>query len=70
MSQTSLELEQIRRSEEARATVEELARQQGVRPIEKAEDLLGDFWPEDEDIEDFLAALREWRSEGTTGIIP
>jgi hypothetical protein len=22
---------------------------------------LGDFWPEDEPIEEFLAALREWR---------
>lgn len=24
-------------------------------------DLLGSFWPEEEDIEDFLAAVRDWR---------
>jgi hypothetical protein len=24
-------------------------------------DLLGDFWPEEEPIEDFLKALHEWR---------
>jgi hypothetical protein len=25
--------------------------------------LHGDFWPEDESIEDFLAALQEWRGK-------
>ena len=42
-------------------SIEELAREQGVQPVMDAHELLGDFWPEDEAIEDFLAAVREWR---------
>ena len=42
-------------------TVEELAVEQGVKPIENPDELLGDFWPEEERVEDFLAALHEWR---------
>jgi len=38
-----------------------LATAQGVTAVERPEDLLGDFWPEDEPIEEFLAALRQWR---------
>lgn len=37
---------------------ETLARRQGVRPVERFEDLLGDFWPEDEKGEDFDEWLR------------
>ena len=39
----------------------ELAQQQGVAPVQRFEDLLGDFWPEDESIEEFLAWLRHER---------
>ena len=35
--------------------------QQGKGPITDVAVLHGDFWPEDEPIEDFLAALHEWR---------
>jgi len=38
-----------------------LATAQGVTPIERPEDLLGDFWPEDEQVEDFLAAIEAWQ---------
>jgi hypothetical protein len=38
-----------------------LAAQQGVRPVAKFEDLLVDVWPEDEDIDEFIATLRRWR---------
>ena len=42
-------------------TIEELVAEQGTRfPADPAE-LLGDFWPEEESIEDFLRALHEWR---------
>ena len=41
--------------------LDELAAQQGVKPVARFEDLLGDFWPEDERIEDFLAWLDESR---------
>jgi hypothetical protein len=44
--------------------IEALARQQGVSSDTKFEDLLGDFWPEDESVEDFLEARRRWRREG------
>jgi len=45
-------------------SIEELAAQQGVKPIENPDDLRGDFWPEDESADEFLAALEEWRREG------
>jgi hypothetical protein len=44
--------------------IEALARQQGVSSNVKFEDLLGDFWPEDQSVEDFLAARERWRREG------
>jgi len=45
----------------ANPTLDEIAEQQGKGPITDVSKLIGDFWPEDEPIEDFLAALREWR---------
>ncbi len=45
----------------ASPTVDELITQQGKGPIHDPSVLLGDFWPEDEPIEEFLAALHEWR---------
>ena len=50
-----------------RRTLHELAAEQGVRPVERFEDLLGDFWPEDESVDDFLDAVRRWRREGSGG---
>ena len=44
--------------------VEALARQQGVSSSTKFEDLLGNFWPENQDVDDFLAARERWRREG------
>lgn len=41
---------------------EELAREQGVRPVERLEDLLGG-WPEEEVNDGFEEALLEWRKE-------
>ena len=46
---------------EANPTVDELIAQQGKGLITDPTILLGDFWPEDEPIEEFLAALRQWR---------
>ena len=40
-----------------------LAEAQGVRPIEDIDDLVADFWPEDESVEDFIAAAMEGRHE-------
>jgi hypothetical protein len=46
---------------EANPTLDELTAQQGKGPIDDVSMLRGDFWPEDERIEDFLVALHEWR---------
>jgi hypothetical protein len=35
--------------------------QQGTGPITDVSVLYGDFWPEEENVEDFIAAYREWR---------
>lgn len=48
------------------ATLAELARMQNVQPVQQLEDLWGDFWPEDESIDDFVATIRRWRHEPTT----
>jgi hypothetical protein len=45
-------------------TVEQLAIEQGTGPIEEASLLCGDFWPEEEPVGDFLAAVDRWRADG------
>jgi hypothetical protein len=47
------------------AALATLAATQGVTPIDRPEDLLGDFWPEDEQVEDFLAAIEAWQHRDT-----
>jgi hypothetical protein len=47
-------------------SVDELAAAQGVTFPRDPLDLLGNFWPEDESIDDFLAAMREWRGHTKT----
>jgi len=44
-------------------TVEELAVEQGVKPIENPDELLGDFWPEEESTDAFLIWLRKVRRQ-------
>jgi hypothetical protein len=39
-----------------------LAEHQGVQPVADFDALLGG-WPEDEPIDDFIAAVREWRQQ-------
>ena len=43
-----------------RLSLEELARQQGVQPVERFEDLLGG-WPEEQIDDGFEEALERWR---------
>lgn len=40
-----------------------LADEQGISAVEDIDGLAGDFWPEDEDPDEFVATLREWRRE-------
>lgn len=41
-----------------------VAAEQGVRPLGNLREVIGDFWPEDESVDDFIATVRGWRSEG------
>jgi hypothetical protein len=54
--------------EDAPADLEALAADQGAPLAARFEDLLGDFWPEDETADDFITAVREWRREGASGL--
>jgi hypothetical protein len=47
-------------------SIEELMAEQGTGPISDVGLLHGDFWPQDEPIEDFLATLHEWRGHERT----
>lgn len=49
---------------DANPTLDELIAQQAKGPVTDVQVLHGDFWPEDEPLEDFLAALHEWRGHG------
>ena len=42
----------------------DLARQQGVAPVPNGATLVGDFWPDDESVDEFVAAVRAWRHAG------
>jgi hypothetical protein len=45
-------------------SLEELAAEQGVRPVKNPDELLGDFWPAEESTDASLAWLRKLRREG------
>ncbi|MBK5295101.1 MAG: hypothetical protein JJE04_25920 [Acidobacteriia bacterium] len=45
---------------------EQLMAEQGTGPITDVSVLHGDFWPEEESIEEFLATLDEWRGRKRT----
>ena len=42
-------------------SIEELKLAQGIIPTSDPRELLGDFWPKEENIDDFLATLHDWR---------
>lgn len=48
---------------EKHAKLREIARQQGVKPIKSIKELQGDFWPEDESVDDFLELVRAIRHQ-------
>ena len=51
------------RTQRSRERIQQFIEQQGLKPVERFEDLLGDFWPEDESIDEFIATVRQWRRE-------
>ena len=44
-------------------TVEALAAEQGVHPIDDPKQLRGEFWPQEESMDEFLAWLRKLRQK-------
>jgi hypothetical protein len=63
------EAEQAREEarQQAHARAWELAKQQGVVPIRDIKELQGDFWPEDESVDEFLDWVRETRQQDKVG---
>jgi len=47
-------------------SVEEMKAEQGVRLPQDPRNFIGDFWPEEESIDDFLAMLQESRGHVKT----
>jgi hypothetical protein len=47
-------------------SIEELKAAQGTIPTQDPRELFGSVWPDEEDIDDFLAALHEWRGHTET----
>ena len=47
-------------------SIEQLMAAQGTGPITDVSALHGDFWPEEESIEEFLEMLHEWRGHTRT----
>jgi hypothetical protein len=51
---------------EGHPAVDELVAEQKLVFPRDPEELLGDFWPEEESVDDFLKAMHEWRSHTRT----
>ena len=54
----------------AHAQIWELARQQGVKPIQDIRQLAGDFWPQSESADEFLSWLQRTRREDELRRLP
>jgi len=48
---------------DAELSLAELAARQGVEPLRSIADLRMETWPEDESVDDLVAAVRAWRDE-------
>jgi hypothetical protein len=57
----------VRYSATGHPSIQELMAEQGTGPITDVSVLHGDFWPEEESIEEFLETLHEWRGHKRTG---
>lgn len=51
----------VRYSATGHPSIEQLMAEQGTGPITDVSVLHGDFWPEEESVEEFVATIREWR---------
>ncbi|HEY0097433.1 MAG TPA: hypothetical protein VGB76_00650 [Pyrinomonadaceae bacterium] len=70
MSKSNHEEQRTESPEEAHGRARELARRQGVEPIRGIEDLRGDFWPEEDNADEFLSWVRTLRQDDARRSIP
>lgn len=47
-------------------SIEQLTAEQGTGPITDVSVLHGNFWPEEESVEEFVSTIREWRGHKRT----
>ncbi len=68
---SSVEEGQSSEQSEARGRLRRLLQQKGVAPITVDQlRAMGDLWPENESVDDFIAAVREWRRDGSPRRLP
>lgn len=67
MSSTSTLAQGLQMPQHKPTRIEQLATEQGVLPITDFNLLLGDPWPEDENVEEFLDIIRELRQSSVAG---
>lgn len=44
-------------------SVQKLAEEQGVQPVQNIMEHRVDFWPPEESVDEFIATVRQWRDE-------
>jgi hypothetical protein len=65
IDEEALERNRTPEQREAWARLLKQAEAQGIKPLTREDlDAMAKAWPEDEDIDDFIAAVQQWRSEG------
>ena len=68
---TDVEEGQSSEQTRARARLRRLIQQRGITPITVGQlRAMGDLWPENESVDDFIAAVRKWRREGSLRRLP
>lgn len=71
IDEEALERNRTPEQREAWARLLKQAEAQGVKPMTKEKlDAMAGVWPEDEDVDDFITAVQQWRSEGSERKIP
>ena len=65
IDEAALDRKRTPEQREALLRLSKQAEAQGIKPMTKEKlDAMAGVWPEDENIDDFIAAVQQWRSEG------
>lgn len=63
---TNIEKSTLKIKEDINKKLESLILEQKVMPLEKLDDAVANFWPEDESVDEFITNLKQWRKEEIT----